>query len=121
MRILMTTDTVGGVFTYAIELAEGLRHDGVEVALATFGRRMSRDQRRRVRAAGADVLLESSLALEWMPDPWDDVRAAEERLLELERREDPDVVHLNAFTHGAAPWRAPAVVVGHSCVCSWWA
>ncbi|MFL5860950.1 MAG: glycosyltransferase family 4 protein [Solirubrobacteraceae bacterium] len=121
MRVLMTADTVGGVFTYAVELAEGLRRDGVEVALATFGRRMSRDQRRRVRAAGADVLLESSLGLEWMPDPWDDVRAAEDLLLELERREVPDVVHLNAFAHGAASWRAPAVVVGHSCVCSWWA
>src|SRR5205814_9390463 len=41
-------------------------------------------------------------------------------LLELERREGPDVVHLNGYTHGALPFRAPKVVVGHSCVMTWW-
>ena len=34
----------------------------------------------------------------------------------LERRLRPDVVHLNGYTHGALPWRAPVLVVGHSCV-----
>jgi hypothetical protein len=65
----MTADTVGGVFTHAVELAAGLGGKGVEVALATFGRRMSADQRRRVRDSGAQLVLESPLALEWMPEP----------------------------------------------------
>ena len=116
----MTADTVGGVFTYAVELARRLAADGVEVALATFGRLLSDAQRRQVREARADVILETELALEWMPDPWADVEAAEELLLEAERQVAPDVIHLNGFAHGSAPWRAPALVVGHSCVCSWW-
>ena len=32
----------------------------------------------------------------------------------------PDVIHLNGFAHGALPWSAPVVMVGHSCVLSWW-
>jgi glycosyltransferase involved in cell wall biosynthesis len=28
-------------------------------------------------------------------------------------------VHLNGYAHGALPWRAPVIVVGHSCVSSW--
>jgi glycogen synthase len=29
-------------------------------------------------------------------------------------------VHLNTFVHGALPWTAPVLMVGHSCVLSWW-
>ena len=36
-KVLMTADTVGGVWTYAVELARGLADRGVEVALATMG------------------------------------------------------------------------------------
>ena len=32
----------------------------------------------------------------------------------------PDLVHLNGYCHAALPWRAPAIVVAHSCVRSWW-
>ena len=44
MKILMTADTVGGVWTYALELAGALAPHGVEVALATMGRRLSSAQ-----------------------------------------------------------------------------
>ena len=55
-----------------------------------------------------------------MDEPWDDVEQAGAWLLALERALTPDVVHLNGYAHGALPWRAPAVVVAHSCVLSWW-
>jgi glycosyltransferase involved in cell wall biosynthesis len=58
--------------------------------------------------------------LEWMDDPWDDVARAGEWLLDLERIESPDLVHLNGYAHGALPFAAPKIVVGHSCVLSWW-
>jgi glycosyltransferase involved in cell wall biosynthesis len=31
----------------------------------------------------------------------------------------PDVVHLNGYAHGRVPFFAPVMVVGHSCVLSW--
>ena len=116
----MTADAVGGVWTYALELARALAPQGVDVQLATMGPRP--DERQRAAAAGVPglVLHESDFRLEWMDEPWDDVARAGDWLARLERELAPDVVHLNGYAHGALPWRVPAVVVAHSCVCSWW-
>jgi len=117
MKVLMTADTVGGVFTYAAQLAQALRAQGTDVVLATMGAPLRDDQR---RALGGIDVHESTFRLEWMDDPWADVAEAGEWLLELEARERPDVVHANGYAHGALGWRAPCIVVAHSCVCSWW-
>ena len=37
MRVLITADTVGGIWTYARELVTGLLRHGVEVTLVSFG------------------------------------------------------------------------------------
>jgi len=116
VKVLMTADTAGGVFTYAAELSRALRREGVDVVLATMGGPLRADQ----RAALDGVVHESGLRLEWMEDPWDDVAAAGTWLLELCERERPDVVHLNGFAHGALAWPVPAAVVAHSDVVSWW-
>jgi glycosyltransferase involved in cell wall biosynthesis len=55
-----------------------------------------------------------------MEDPWDDVAAAGEWLLQLEEDERPDVVHLCSYAHGALPFQGPKVLVAHSDVLSWW-
>jgi glycogen(starch) synthase len=120
MKILLTTDTVGGVWTYAIELARALAPHGVEVALATMGAPVRPEQRRQAEALENVRLFESDFKLEWMPEPWNDVRRCGDWLLELEAQTRPDVVHLNGYAHAALPWSAPTVVVGHSCVLSWW-
>jgi len=120
MKILMTADTVGGVWTYAIELAQALAPRGVEVALATMGAPLSPDQARAALAVPNLTVIESAYKLEWMEDPWHDVARAGEWLLDLESWIQPDVVHLNGYAHGALPWRAPLLVVAHSCVMSWW-
>ena len=116
----MTADAVGGVWTYALTLAKALRPHGVQIALATMGDRPSEDQRREAAALENVELFESAFRLEWMEDPWDDVRRAGDWLLDLEQRVAPDIVHLNGYVHGALDWRHPAIVVGHSCVLSWW-
>src|SRR5690349_7949526 len=119
MRILMTTDTVGGVWTYALELARALAPHGVEVALATMGGPLSAAQRDELRPLRHVELFPSEFKLEWMEAPWADVAEAGEWLVWIERCVTPDVVHLNGYVHGALPWRAPSLVVGHSCVFSW--
>src|SRR5437870_5182103 len=43
-RILMTADTVGGVWCYATELIRALEPYGIEVLLATMGRPVSKCQ-----------------------------------------------------------------------------
>ncbi|HET9597683.1 MAG TPA: glycosyltransferase family 4 protein [Anaeromyxobacteraceae bacterium] len=119
MNVLMTVDTVGGVFTYALELAAALAARGAAVALAAKGGVLSDDQWSEARRVPALEVFESADRPEWMDDPWDDVARSSAWLLGLEERLRPDVVHLNEYAHGALPFRAPAVVVGHSCVCSW--
>lgn len=116
----MTADTVGGVWTYAVELARALDAHGVSIVLATMGGRPSSAQRRDVGELRNVRLVESAFRLEWMRDPWSDVDRAGEWLLRLAQEFGPDLVHLNGYAHAALPWRAPTLVVGHSCVCSWW-
>jgi glycogen synthase len=119
-RILMTADTVGGVWTYAVELARALAPHGIEIALATMGGPLTRSHREQIRPLTNLGIFESSYRLEWMEEPWRDVEEAGEWLLEIERRTHPDVIHLNNYAHGALGWLAPVMMVGHSCVMSWW-
>ena len=121
MRVLMTADAVGGVWTYALELADALAGHGVGVTLAVMGSRLDVAQRRQAGASSLEAVHESDLALEWMDDPWDDVDRAGAWLLELSEEVRPDVVHLNGYAHAALAWPAPVLVVAHSCVYSWWA
>lgn len=116
MKILMTTDTVGGVFTYTAELATALEMLGVEVVVATMGPRLRREQRERL----PEQVHESGFRLEWMEEPWEDVATAANWLLGLEEETQPDVVHLCSYSYGAVPFRAPKLIVAHSCVLSWW-
>ncbi len=120
-RVLMTADTVGDVWTYAVDLARGLSARGVEVALATMGDPLSDAQRECAERIPGLLLFESSFRLEWMEDPWRDVERAGDWLLGLEARFGPDLVHLNGYAHAALPWSAPRLVVAHSSVLSRWA
>jgi glycosyltransferase involved in cell wall biosynthesis len=116
MKILISTDTVGGVLTYTAELAAALEAGGDEVVVATMGPPPRAAQREALPAR----VHESEFRLEWMEDPWDDVEEAAGWLLRLEEEERPDVVHLCSYSHGALPFRAPKVLVAHSDVLSWW-
>lgn len=116
----MTADAVGGVWTYCLELARALAAHGVRVTLAVMGPRPSAEQYEAAAALPTLTIHTRECRLEWMDEPWSDVADAGAWLLDLERELMPSVVHLNGFSHGALPFRAPKVVVGHSCVVSWW-
>jgi glycogen(starch) synthase len=118
-RILMTTDPIGGVWTYTLELCRELARRGVEVALASMGRSLTESERAEVRELPHVQVFESDFKLEWMTNPWHDVAAAGVWLADLASRIEPSVIHLNQFSHGARAWNAPCLVVGHSCVYSW--
>jgi glycogen(starch) synthase len=119
-RILMTADAIGGVWTYALELAQGLSQHGVQVAIACMGGELTPIQQQAVQTIPNLTLFESGFKLEWMDDPWQELAQAGDWLLALEQQLQPDVVHLNGYVHGALPWRSPTLIVAHSCVLSWW-
>jgi glycosyltransferase involved in cell wall biosynthesis len=120
MKVLMTADTVGGVWTYALELARALAPQDVTVALATMGTLPTPEQWEEAAGVPNLTIHESRFKLEWMDDPWDNVARAGDWLLQLAADLHPDLVHLNGYVHAALPWPAPRLVVGHSCVLSWW-
>jgi glycogen(starch) synthase len=118
--VLMTADTVGGVLSYALELSAALQPHGVRIVLATMGAPLSPSQRDELSRLPNVLAQESAFRLEWMDDPWPDVASAGDWLLGLAERSGADIVHLNGYCHGALPWGRPVMVVGHSCVLSWW-
>jgi glycogen(starch) synthase len=119
-RILMTVDPIGGVWTYALELARALEPHGVQIALASMGAHLTPEQYQEVLARKNVRLFESAFRLEWMPNPWEDVDRAGDWLLKIAERFEPDVVHLNGYSHASLGWNAPVLIGAHSCVLSWW-
>lgn len=120
MRVLMTTDTIGGVWTYTMDLIKGLEKYKVEVVLATLGAPLSVSQMAQVRKLKKVILDASNYKLEWMEDPWKDLERAHRWLLQLTFTFNPDIIHFNSYAFDAKFFNAPVVMVGHSCVLSWW-
>lgn len=118
-RILMTTDTVGGVWNFTVSLCSVLARQGVRILVAAFGPRPSDGQWSAIRDLQGVDLAWRELKLCWMQEPWDDVEAARDWLGELEASFEPDVVHVNTLGHANRTWSAPLLTVGHSCVFSW--
>jgi len=119
MNVLMTADTVRGVFAYALELSGALAGRGARVALATKGGVLSPDQWVEARRVPGLEIFESADRPEWMEDPWEDVSRSSAWLLDLADHLRPDIVHLNDYAHGALPFGVPRLVFAHSCVFSW--
>jgi len=120
LRVLMTSDAVGGVWQYATDLTRGLVALGAEVVLAVMGPSPSAAQRAAADAAGA-TLADTGLALDWLAPSADAVLRAGEAIADLAARHRADVVHLNAPSLAAeAVFDAPVVAVTHSCVATWW-
>jgi glycogen synthase len=119
LRIALTTDTVGGVWTYAIDLAAVLVRAGVEVLLVAIGPSMREHQRREALALPRLRLEYYRGALEWMDDPWRDVDDARRWLSRLVREHRVALVHANTLGHMPLDVGVPTMVVGHSCVSSW--
>ncbi|MCB8821956.1 glycosyltransferase family 4 protein [Microvirga rosea] len=118
LRVFMTADTVGGVWQYALDLAEGLRPHGVEAVLAILG--PSPDQQILADAAGIR-LVSTDLPLDWTASSPDEVLKAGECIARLAALTSPDIVHLNnPALAAAAAFPAPVVAVCHSCVATWW-
>jgi glycosyltransferase involved in cell wall biosynthesis len=120
MKVLMTADAVGGVWTYARELCRALLAHDIEVILTVMGPAPTAKQRETLRTLPNVRLLHGDWKLEWMDQPWSDVERAGDWLLETAERERVEVVHLNGYAHAALDWHRPRIVVAHSCVCSWW-
>jgi glycosyltransferase involved in cell wall biosynthesis len=120
MRVLMTTDTYGGVWDYSYELVSGLAKYGVQTVLAVIGPPLSSWRRATLAMVPGLQLHEGTFDPEWLQGSENDLQRTGQWLMQLQERYAPDLIHLNSYAHGNLPWQAPLLMVAHSCVLSWW-
>ncbi|MBB1496562.1 glycosyltransferase family 4 protein [Paracoccus sp. MC1862] len=116
MRVLMSTDAVGGVWQYSLELASAL---DAEVVLAVLGPMADTDQRAAAEVAVVR-LVDTGLPLDWLSDGPAPVLAAADAIARLACEMGADVVHLNTPALAAARFAQPVVAVNHGCLGTWW-
>jgi glycogen synthase len=124
MRILITTDVVGGVWQFTHELTAGLLREGTSVALVSFGGKPAPEHLAQCACLAAEYgdrfLYESSpVALEWMQQNEGAFFEAAPLLLQLARDCDADLLHSSQFCFGVLPLEIPKVITAHSDVLSW--
>jgi glycosyltransferase involved in cell wall biosynthesis len=120
MRVLVTTDTIGGVWAYTRELVTGLARRGVEIMLVSFGEIPNRDQTEWLDELREVEYRPTAFRLEWMQESEGDLQESAAYLLDLIDEWHPDMLHLNQFFYGALNTEAPKLAVAHSDVVSWW-
>src|SRR6195952_849244 len=106
MRVLLTTDAVGGVWTFTLELSSALLKAGHSVTLVCIGPRPDASQQ-----ANCDMLSRVwkehfysevlSVPLEWMQDNTGSYVDAESSLLRIAHESGAEVLHFNQFCFGA--------------------
>src|SRR4051794_20604934 len=101
-RVLMTVDTVGGVWTYALELARALVPLGYDTILAVMGPSPSATQRDEASAISGISLVDTGLALDWLAPDAAAVRASGGVIADIAARVRADIVHLNHPAFAAA-------------------
>lgn len=126
MRVLITVDSVGGVWEYATTLAQQVAgRFGTQVLLAVCGARPSEAKlaglQLGARPQGGNVeITYLDVPLEWEGAPADAYAAAREQILQLALSWHAHILHANEHYIGELGTSGlPTLVVSHSDLCSW--
>ncbi|MBN8926984.1 MAG: hypothetical protein BGO51_05140 [Rhodospirillales bacterium 69-11] len=120
-RIMLTTDAVGGVWRYTMELANSFTRFGAQCVIAVLGPAATAAQRAEVAAIPNAMLLDTGLPLDWTASGPEPLEAAAQALARIAAEQEVDSVQLHApALMGTASWPAPVLAVVHSCVATWW-
>jgi len=120
----MTTDAVGGAWTYTRELSTQFLCRGSSVALVSFGRAPTVAQRvwvdgQTARWGGRFIFVASETPLEWMQENAGAYSLGEPLLLNLAESFGAELLLSSEYCFGALPCAIPRIVVAHSDVLSW--
>ncbi len=120
MHVLVTTDTVSGVWTYTQELVTGLVGRGVQVTLVSFGDIPLSGQTSWMENLEGLDYRPTAFCLDWMQDGEPDFIESSRYLAALVREVKPGLLHLNQLCYGSLPVKTPRIVVAHGDLISWW-
>jgi glycosyltransferase involved in cell wall biosynthesis len=119
MHILVTADTVGGVWTYTRELVTGLAMRGIRVTLVSFGGIPTSEQTVWLDKLPGVTYYPTGFRLEWMQDAAEDIEDSKHYLGGIIAECNPDLLHLSQYCYGSLDVEIPKIVVAHSDVMSW--
>ena len=117
--VLITTDAVGGVWRYSVELSRGLAARGCQVTLAAMGPTPSASQLAEVDEVAGVELVNTGLPLDWLAERPAELNHAARALTKLAASVDVVLLHAPALM-GTCPWPVPVAAMAHSCVGTWW-
>lgn len=121
LRVLLTTDAVGGVWTYSLDLARELARNGVEPVLAVLGPPPGEAAHDAALAINGLELVMTGLPLDWLAETPEDILAASEALASLAREQRCGLVQIHTPALAAArSFDVPVIAVHHSCLATWW-
>lgn len=117
-RILMTLDAVGGVWRYALDLAEALRPRGFDFVFAGFGPPPSPVQQVEADALGKTIWIDAPL--DWTASDPQALAVVPSLLQRIITQERAELAHLNLPSQAATLQSpVPVLAVSHSCVPTW--
>jgi glycosyltransferase involved in cell wall biosynthesis len=117
-RILLTIDSVGGVWRYGLDLARGLADLGIESVFVGFDPPPDREQREEAEALGD--LHWCGLPLDWQVRRVDELERVPETVATIAAATKAEIIQVNAPSQAAGlASDVPVVAVSHSCVTSW--
>ena len=120
MHVLVTTDTISGVWSYTRELVSGLISRGLRVTLVSFGEVPLPEQTSWMDSLHGLDYRPTAFRLEWMHEGEQDYAESAAYLTSIVEEIQPDVLHLNQFCYGDLAVDVPRVVVAHGDLITWW-
>jgi glycosyltransferase involved in cell wall biosynthesis len=115
----MTTDAVGGVWRYAVDMSAELGCRGWSVSLGVIGPAPSRAQELEASATpGVDVRLVDA-PLDWLAGSEDALDAGRAAIAAAAAEARADIIQLNQPAYWSPYHPAPCVAVAHSCLETW--
>ena len=120
MHVLVTTDTLSGVWTYTQELVTGLVSRGVRVTLVSLGDIPLPQQTSWMDSLQGLEYRPTAFRLDWMQEGEQDLKDSSAYVTALVKELKPDLLHLNQLCYGHLAVETPRVVVAHGDLISWW-
>jgi glycosyltransferase involved in cell wall biosynthesis len=120
VHVLVTADTISGVWTYTRELVTGLVTSGVRVTLVSLGEIPLPAQTAWMENLHGLDYRPTAFRLEWMQEGEQDIGDSCRYLESLVHEVRPDILHFSQYCYGSLPVDLPRIVVAHSDLVSWW-
>jgi len=119
MHVLVTTDTLTGIWGHTRELVTSLVTHGHRVTMVSFGEIPLPEQTAWIDGLYGLDYRPTAFRLEWMQEGEEDLADSTKFLETLVDEAKPDILHLGQFCYGSLATNVPRVVVAQGDLITW--